>query len=281
MREKPRKSLKYGRFMFRLRRRQLKHDVSRVVRLPSFRVPTGIAILFAILYFGFGHNFKFSLLGLNNQAAGIEILSIIATSLAAIFGIALAFIVLSIESTKGLFVWHTYKKIFAIEHMRELAALYISTILFSVISLLTFSTPSGDLDTTSTRLVTGAIYLFAVSLIVLIHYIRKILEASEGQDGIIELVESITPAHIGAMSKRSLPYGTSVSLKNNPIYITANVAKAAIRTENDLTARWLLEAVVETFDKSIQEQKKLDGQNHNRYGGRERDIINSYAYIIE
>lgn len=271
---KRRKPLKYWRFVIRVRMLNYKLITKKIIKLPSFHIVTGIIAIFLLLSLGFPE-IKTNLWSFRNQGSAIAIITTIANALAVIFGIALAFIVLSIESAKRLFAWHAYKRIFSIESMRELAALYLGTILFCIASLLTIA-HEGDLKPVSMRLMLGAAYLFTLSLAILIHYVRKILEESESQEGIVELIESIGSSDINAMSRRG-SYRSSSSLKDNPVYVAANVAKASVRTDNDLASRWILDAVLGTFEKKI----KQSPSTQNAGFDRDRDTVNSFAYIIK
>jgi hypothetical protein len=277
-----RKPFKYWKLVIKLFYRRSPTYIRRFFSQTSCRIVIEIIGIFFILSFGFDNNVRFNLFQFDNQTAGIEILSVVASALSAIFGIALAFIVLSIENSKTLFAWHTYKKIFSIDYMRELASLYISSIVFAVVSLLTFSSASGSVGPITSRLIIGAIYLFVLSMVALIPYIQKILEASEGQKSIVDLVKSIRGSDIRGMSRLDLPYTSSSSLKDNAVYIAANVARQVIKTENDLAARWLIEAVVETFSEKLEEYKKLTSSRPGVvFGDNDRGIVNSFAYIIK
>lgn len=232
----------------------------------NIKLPSGIFFIFLMIWF-----FKPGLpnfLGIQNTSTAITLLAVIVGALASILGIIIAVILVAFEILRKTYTTYAFKSFFHNERLRELFYLYISTIIFSTLTIASVSEP---LDFHKIGLVYFSLFFFIVSVAILFPYSKRIIASAQSKEGIQELVNQIDHSAISSFSyfRVGVPPSAYISvIEDNPIFILSEVAIRTLKDDDRLTPKLVL---VESTNRLL---KMLDTPTDRRM------TINAYLVIF-
>ena len=236
------------------------------------RIVIELAALFFLTYQlpTFSHDIMFNFLGVSDLAAVEQVFVVIASCLSVIYGILIAFLVITLEFNREIFAWHSVRKIFSNRHLRVFSSLYLGTIVFACLSL---ATTKSEIDGATIRLMYTTIGLFVLSIAILLPYIQKILHMSNDKEEIMRLSESIQhPQNTSYVTIQGLPF-PSQQPEDSPLLVLAEVGVRSIRKNIKFTPAWVLNGCLGSLAIYLRENSGLDDE-------RLREGIRRYLIVF-
>ena len=202
----------------------------------------------------------------------ISLLSVIITVLATIFGISIAFIVLSLESSKAIFSWHSIRKTFKNEYLLYLSTIFLGSILFTTIVMMAINYQS--FQNVMIISIYVSVYLFFICILVLVPYVRNILDVISDRDEIVKLTNSIKPYHVTFLARKTNTAEYSLDLENNPLIILSEIGVRSIRNHERFAANWVIQSLLNKFISDFNGVK----DSITKYDLR--DVLSGYAFVF-
>lgn len=210
-------------------------------------------------------------LSFNNETVVVEIFSIIAGALASILGIAVAFVIVTFELSRRYFsAQYSAKKLFKSEALRELVVLYSGTILIAMGGLASLHSNEGPI---TTRLAYLAIYLFVISILVLIPRVRQIILQEDARKEVEWIVGRIEEGHASHLARmEGNPYAVSHS-EGNPLALLADIGKKSVENGEPGLAGYIAHISYFRFEELTKDYED------NVYRGA-RDIMSGFSFVV-